>query len=270
MIDSHCHLAGEEFAPDLDEVVARARVAGLQRCLIIIAADDEEEVARVGTTQQAWPGSRYAVGVHPHHAHHFAASPEAAGALVDQRVTQLPLTVAVGEIGLDYHYDFSPRAVQEAVFREQLRVARRRHLPVVIHTREAEADTLRIIGEESGDELRGVFHCFTGDSDAATRCLSLDFYLSIPGIVTFPKSIPLQQAVRAIPLERLLIETDAPYLAPVPHRGKRNEPSFVVQTYEAVARLRSVDRGVLGRQLIANFDDLFRSRRAMTDGSELS
>jgi TatD DNase family protein len=158
---------------------------------------------------------------------------------------------------LDYHYDFSPRHVQHAVFRAQLQLARSRELPVVIHTREADEDTLRIIDEESNGRLRGVFHCFTGDIAAARSRLATGFYVSIPGVVTFPKSVELRDASRSLPEDRLLIETDSPYLAPIPFRGKRNEPAHVVKTLEMLAELRGVPNETLGDRLVRNFDQLF-------------
>ena len=188
MIDSHCHLAGKEFAEDLQDVVARAQNAGLVRCLVILAAEDDAEIDQAQTILQMWPAVRFAIGVHPHQAHLFADSPDAAAGLTANRLDLLPSACAIGETGLDYHYDFSPRNVQHAVFRSQLRLAVARELPVVIHTREAEADTLQIMREESLGRLRGVFHCFSGDAAAARRALDLGFYVSIPGIVTFPKS----------------------------------------------------------------------------------
>src|SRR6186713_1398072 len=171
MTDSHCHIAGEEFVADLDAVVERARAAGVSRALVILAAEDDAEIARTQTVLAAWPECRFAVGVHPHHAKVFAENPQAAADLVAARLDALPAARAVGEIGLDYHYDFSPREVQHSVFRAQLQLARSRDLPIVIHTRDAEEDTLRILLEEGGSALRGVFHCFTGDSAAAARAL---------------------------------------------------------------------------------------------------
>ncbi len=259
MIDSHCHLAGEEFAEDLDAVVARAREAGLVRCLVILAADEDAEFERAEAVSRAWPGVKYSIGVHPHHAHRFADSPDAAAGLTADRLQMMPGACAIGEIGLDYHYDFSPRDVQHAVFRAQLQLARSRNLPVVIHTREAEEDTLRIISEESQGQLRGVFHCFSGDAAAAGRALGTGFHISIPGIVTFPKSFALRDAARDVPVERLLVETDSPYLAPVPFRGKRNEPGYVIKTLELVAEVRGIAHDVLGAQLVRNFDELFAS-----------
>jgi TatD DNase family protein len=175
--------------------------------------------------------------------------------MVGDKLAALPGVCAIGEIGLDYHYDFSPVDVQHAVFRAQLELARRRQLPVVIHTREAEPDTLRLISE--GGVNRGVFHCFSGDTAAAERALATGFHVSIPGIATFPKSDALRAAAAAIPANRLLIETDSPYLAPVPFRGKRNEPGHVVHVLSAVATARAVEHDQLGRQLVSNFDDLF-------------
>jgi TatD DNase family protein len=146
--------------------------------------------------------------------------------------------VAIGEIGLDYHYDFAPRDVQQAVFREQLRLARRLQLPVVIHTREAEDDTFAILEEEAAHALTVIFHCFTGDRAMARRALELGAYISLSGIVTFPKADELRAVARLVPADRLLVETDSPYLAPVPHRGSRNEPAWVRHTVERVAEVR--------------------------------
>lgn len=258
MTDSHCHIAGEEFAGDLVEVVERARAAGVRRALVILAAEDEAEFARVPAVAAAWPECRFAVGVHPHHAHLFASNPQDAAAIVGARLDALPLARAVGEIGLDYHYDFSPREVQQAVFRVQLQLARRRNLPIVIHTREAEDDTLRILAEEGGTDLRGVFHCFTGDTAAATRALATGFYLSIPGVISFPKAEPLRVALPQVPADRLLVETDSPYLAPVPHRGKRNEPAYVAKVVDRVAAARGVAPEVVAAETDRNFDALFR------------
>jgi TatD DNase family protein len=265
MIDSHCHLAGEEFADDLEAVVGRAREAGLIRCLVILAADEDAEFERAILVSRAWPEVRYAIGVHPHHAHKFADSPEAAAGLTADRLLMMPTACAIGEIGLDYHYDFSPRDVQHAVFRAQLQLARARDLPVVIHTREAEDDTLRIISEESQGHLRGVFHCFSGDSAAASRALGTGFHVSIPGIVTFPKASALRDAARDVPVDRLLVETDSPYLAPIPFRGKRNEPGYVVRTLERLAEVRGVAREELGAELVRNFDTLFASSSPPTE-----
>lgn len=258
MTDSHCHIAGAEFAGDLVQVVERARAAGVRRALVILAAEDEAEFARVPVVAAAWPECCFAVGVHPHHANHYAADPQASVTAVVARLDALAAVRAIGEIGLDYHYDFSPREVQQAVFRAQLRLAKSRDLPVVIHTREAEDDTLRILAEEGGLALRGVFHCFTGDTAAAERALATGFYLSIPGVVSFPKAESLRAALARVPGDRLLVETDSPYLAPVPYRGQRNEPARVATVVERVAAARGETPEIVGAQTDANFDALFR------------
>ena len=258
MTDSHCHIAGEEFIADLPEVVARARAAGVARALVILAAEDDSEITRAATVTAAWPQCRFAVGVHPHHAKVFESNPQGAADIVARRLDALPDARAIGEIGLDYHYDFSPREVQHAVFRAQIHVALERDLPIVIHTREAEDDTLQIVKEEGQGRLRGVFHCFTGDSEAAARVLATGFLISIPGVVTFPKAESLRQAAAGAPADRLLVETDSPYLAPVPHRGKRNEPAYVAKVVERLAAVRGTSAAALGEETDRNFDRLFR------------
>jgi TatD DNase family protein len=257
VIDSHCHLAGTEFAGDLEAVVSRALAADVTGALVILAAEDEAETAQAARVLDAWPECRLAVGVHPHHAHLFADDAERAARIVEQKLGTLAAACAVGEIGLDYHYDFSPRDVQHRVFRAQLRLARRRGLPVVIHTREAEDDTLQIIAEEG--VTRGVFHCFTGDAAAGRRAVATGFHVSIPGVVTFPKADTLREAVATIPADRLLVETDSPYLAPVPVRGKRNEPAYVAHVVAKVAEVRGVDAAEISRLVSRNFDALFGS-----------
>ena len=258
MTDSHCHIAGEEFIADLPAVVERARAAGVSRALVILAAEDDAEIERAATVLEAWPECRFAVGVHPHHAKAFESSPQSAAEKVAERLDALPQARAIGEIGLDYHYDFSPRDVQHAVFRAQIRLALTRDLPIVIHTREAEDDTLRILHEEGQGRLRGVFHCFTGDTAASARALATGFMLSIPGVATFPKAETLRQAAAAAPADRLLVETDSPYLAPIPYRGKRNEPSYVAKVVEQLAAVRGVSVDVIGEETDRNFDRLFR------------
>jgi TatD DNase family protein len=260
MTDSHCHIAGEEFIADLPEVVARAKAAGVSRALVILAAEDDAEIARAETVRTAWPECGFAIGLHPHHAKAFAHDP---GGLDDKLMGLLETRRdiwAIGEIGLDYHYDFSPRDVQQQVFRTQLEVAANINMPVVIHTREAEEDTLRIIHEVQSrmGVLRGVFHCFTGDALSATRALATGFLLSIPGVATFPKAELLRQAVAVCPGDRLLVETDSPYLTPIPYRGKRNEPSYVAKVVEQLAAVRGVSADAIGRDTDRNFARLFR------------
>jgi TatD DNase family protein len=258
MTDSHCHLAGEEFHADLADVVARARAAGVARALVILGADDGREIARAVEVLAAWPDVRFAIGIHPHKAGLFVDDFDGAAGLVAERIDGLPEARAVGEIGLDYHYDFAPREVQQAVFRAQIRLARERDLPIVIHMREAEDDTLRILAEEAGDRLRGVFHCFTGDAAAAGRALATGFHVSFAGIVSFSAAAALREAAAIVPEDRLLAETDSPYLAPVPHRGRRNEPAHVARVVEVLAETRGTDRNALAATMTANFDRLFR------------
>jgi TatD DNase family protein len=257
VIDAHCHIAGPEFVNDLDAVVTRARTAGVQRAFVILAADDEPELKQGEVVAAQWPDVRFSIGVHPHAAGKFAADPNKAVEAVDSAIDAQPLTRGLGEIGLDYHYDFSPRDVQQAVFREQILLARRRGLPIVIHTREAEEDTFRILAEQSAAEVGGVFHCFTGDRSMARRALDAGFHLSLAGIVTFPRAQELHEVARMIPIDRLLIETDSPFLAPVPHRGTRNEPAHVIRVAEAIAALRGTTTEAVGRAASANFTRLF-------------
>lgn len=258
MIDSHCHLADDVFGPDLDQVVSRARQADVERVLVILEAGSESEAAQADRLERAWPESRVAIGVHPHTARAYADDPRRAASVVHGQISATPGARAVGEIGLDYHYDFSPRDVQQQVFRWQVRLARELDLPVIIHTREADEDTLTILREEGGRALRGVFHCFTGSDTLAEAALDLGFYLSVAGIITFPRAGELRATVRRVPLDRLLTETDSPFLAPVPHRGKRNEPAHVAHVVDALADLHSTERDLVVRQTVANFHALFR------------
>jgi TatD DNase family protein len=256
MIDSHCHLASEEFAGDLGAVVARARGAGLTDALCILSAGDEAEAARAADVRKAWPAVRFAAGIHPHQAGEFAGSIDRAVETVRRSLADRG-ACAIGEIGLDYHYDFSPRDAQQAVFRAQLQLARELRLPIVIHTREATADTFRMLDEEGAGEVRGVFHCFTGDEAMARAALDIDFYLSFAGIVTFPRAESVREAARIVPANRVLAETDAPYLAPVPHRGKRNEPAFVARVIESLAGIRGATAEDVAAQVTRNFEALF-------------
>ena len=258
MIDSHCHLADEGFAADLEAVVDRARGAGVERVLVILEAGNEKEAAQAVRIGELWPEARVAIGVHPHHAHEFEDDPARAARILEAQVRATPAARAIGEIGLDYHYDFSPRDVQKLVFRAQLRVARELDWPVVIHTREADDDTLRILRDVGGDQLRGVLHCFTGTPRLADAGLALGFYISLAGILTFPKAQELRDTVRNVPLDRLLTETDSPFLAPVPYRGARNEPAHVAQVVAALAELHGLTREDIAARTAANFHTLFR------------
>jgi TatD DNase family protein len=257
VVDSHCHLAGPEFADDLDAVIGRARAAGLTHAMVILAADDEPELRQADEVSAKWDGVRFSIGVHPHTAGKYADDPARAARDVEAAMARQPLTRGLGEIGLDYHYDFSPRDVQQAVFRAQIALAGERGLPIVIHTREAEEDTFAILAEAGASDAGGVFHCFTGNRDMARRALDLGFYLSLAGIVSFPRALELHDVAKLVPLDRLLIETDSPFLAPVPYRGKRNEPAHVVRVAEAIAELRGIGAEAIAAAAGRNFARLF-------------
>ena len=257
MIDSHCHVADPVFAPDLEAVLARGREAGLTHVLCILAAGDAAEQAQAERVAAQFTGARFAVGVHPHQAHEAAPAGRADDLVRAACATKMQVR-AVGEIGLDYHYDFSPRDVQRGVFAEQVALARELDLPVIIHTREAEDDTFDILRSEGRGEVRGVFHCFTGDAGMARRALDLGFLLSFAGILTFPKAASIREAAAMVPDDRLLAETDSPFLAPVPHRGKRNEPALVRRVIEMLALVRSSTVEAIDARITANFLALMR------------
>ena len=227
----------------------------LEGALVILAADDRAELDRAPAVAASWPDVRFSIGVHPHAAGKFSEDPARAAREVAAAMDVQPLTRGLGEIGLDYHYDFSPREVQQQVFREQIRLAAARGLPIVIHTREAEDDTFRILKDEQA--AAGVFHCFTGDREMARRALDIGFHISLAGIVTFPKALELKEVARMVPLDRLLVETDSPFLAPVPHRGGRNEPAHVVRVAEVIAELRGVEVAAIEQATDKNFARLF-------------
>jgi TatD DNase family protein len=258
IIDSHCHLADDVFAADLAGVVERAKEAELERVLVILEAGNRREAAQASLLDTLWPVTRYAIGVHPHQAHQFADDPLRAATLVREQFARTPGARAVGEIGLDYHYDYSPRDVQHAVFRAQVQLARELDRPVVIHTREADADTVAILREAGAGELRGVLHCFTGTAALADAGIALGLHVSFAGILTFPKAADLRETARRVPVDRLLVETDSPFLAPVPHRGKRNEPAHVSLVLEVLGGLHAIETAELAQRTTANFHSLFR------------
>jgi TatD DNase family protein len=256
MIDSHCHLADEAFESDLDAAVTRAQEAGVSAALCIIAAGDERETNRALDVRSRWDAVRFSTGVHPHNAKAFDGRPEEAARATRDGVARLEAR-AIGEIGLDYHYDFSPPEIQRDVFAAQIALALELDLPIVIHTREATDDTFSLLEHSSRGIPRGVFHCFTGDRDMARRALDLGFHLSFAGIVSFPKAEALRDAARLVPADRLLIETDSPYLAPVPYRGRRNEPAYVARVLDTLAEVRGESREALEESTTRNFVRLF-------------
>ncbi len=233
LIDSHAHLDGEEFADDLDAVVARARAA-LARVVLVGLWRGPGDFGNARALAARDPGFFSAtVGVHPHDC---ARVPEEDWA-ASERMAREPSAVAVGETGLDFHYHHSPREAQVASFRRSIRIAAAAGKPLVIHVREADAECARVLREEGVPARGGVIHCFTGDAAAARAYLELGLYVSVAGVVTFKSAEPIREAVRIVPRDRLLVETDCPYLAPIPFRGKRNEPAHVVETARKVAEL---------------------------------
>jgi len=253
IVDSHCHLDMPEFDADRDAVVARAREAGLAEMLVVGEVDESGGLERaLGVAERL--GLPVTAGVHPHQAK------LASGATWDavRGLAREKRIVAIGEAGLDFHYDYSPRDVQREVFRLQVRLARDVGLPLVIHTREADDETAGLLEREGAREAGGVIHCFTGGPELARRALALGFYVSFSGIMTFPRAEGIQQVAREVPEDRLLVETDAPFLAPPPHRGKRNEPAFVVEVARKLAALRGVTLEDVGRQAQRNYAALFR------------
>jgi TatD DNase family protein len=255
-IDSHAHIEGDEFDADRDAVIQRARDTGVDIIVDIgngeLACDSH--AAAIGLAE-LYPFIYTTVGVHPHEAQLYDQEVEAR--LID--LSNHPKVIAWGEIGLDYHYDNSPREVQRRVFRRQLQLARERKLPVTVHTREAEADTLALLTDEwSRSGLGGVIHCFTGSRWLAEQAIELGLYISFSGVVTFKKAEDIRSTVKHVPLNRMLIETDSPFLAPAPHRGKRNEPAYVVETAHALAGLRGLALEEVGRITSENFKRLFR------------
>ena len=258
MIDSHCHLADDAFVADRQAVIERAKAAGLTCALCILAAENSTEAERARELVELWPALRFGIGLHPHQAGQFSGRDAEVVSLVRGVIHSIPEARALGEIGLDYHYDFAPKDLQQTVFRVQLRLARELDLPVIIHTREAEDDTLAVLREESSGSVRGVMHCFTGTPRLAEEALALGMHISFAGIVTFPKGSNVREVAALVPDDRLLCETDSPYLAPTPYRGKRNEPAWVVRVAEELSALRGVPVDELREQTVANFHALFR------------
>ena len=252
LVDSHCHLDFPDFAVELDAVVERARAAGIGRMVTI--STRVKKHAQVLAIAEKYPDIFCSVGTHPHNA---KEEPD-----VDAKtliaLAGHPKIVAIGEAGLDYHYDKSPREAQAASFRQHIAAARQTGLPLVIHSRDCDADMVAILTEETGKgAFPAVLHCFTGGRDLALRAIDLGLYVSFTGILTFKNSQGLRDIARELPAERILVETDAPYLAPLPFRGKRNEPSYVVETAKVLADTRGVSADEIARQTTENFFRLF-------------
>jgi len=252
LVDSHCHLNFKDFSHDIEEVIERARLSGVQVMQTICTKMSEfEEIYAIAASHEDIYCS---VGVHPHEAG------EGAMVTVEELVeaASRPKVIGLGETGLDYYYEHSPREAQKESFRRHIEASRRTGLPVIIHTREAEEDTLQILTEEMRrGRFKGLIHCFTSSQELAEKCIELGFYISLSGILTFKKATDIQQAAVSLPINRLLVETDAPYLAPTPHRGTRNEPSFTIFTNRFLSSLKGINEEECARITSENFFTLF-------------
>ena len=253
LIDSHAHIYGREFHDDFAEMLDRAKQAGVSH--IVVPGGDLESSREACDLATGYDPIYAAIGVHPHDAMRVT---DKCFTIFREMAAANPKVVAIGEIGLDFFRDRSPRSDQERVFRRFIRLARELSLPVIIHDREAHERIMKIMREEKAAETGGVLHCFSGDLDMARECVDMGFYISIPGTVTFAANEPLREVVRGIKIENLLLETDAPYLAPVPHRGKRNEPAYVRLVAEKVAELKGLSLADVGRITSLNARRLFR------------
>jgi TatD DNase family protein len=250
--DSHTHIDLAEFDSDRAAILKRAYDAGVVRMLLVAQADDAAGLER-GLSTAKDCGLKASGGLHPHEAIHWS---DALGTKVEKLARDGGIC-AIGEIGLDFHYDHSPRDRQEEVFRLQIRLARAVKRPVIIHTREADDLTIRVLQEEKAEEVGGVIHCFTGTQKLADAAVALGFFVSFSGIACFTNAEPLRAIAKTIPLDRFLTETDCPFLAPPPHRGKRNEPAFVVDVARRLAEVKGVTPEELGDATVRNFDRLF-------------
>ena len=252
LVDSHCHLDFPDFAEEVDEIVMRAHDAGVG--LMVTISTKISEFERVRAIAERFPHVYCTVGIHPHEAE---TEPETSA----QRLIELaqhPKVVGIGETGLDFFYEHSPRKAQENAFRAHIAAARETGLPLIVHTRDADDETARILADEmEKGAFFGLLHCFSSSRQLAEKAVRMGFYISLSGILTFKKAEELRDTVEALPLDRLLVETDAPYLAPVPKRGKRNEPSFVVHTAAKLAELKHVSDAELAETTTENFLKLF-------------
>jgi TatD DNase family protein len=254
-IDSHAHLDSSDFDTDRPAVIERARAAGVARVLAIGSGAGPGTLDCAIKLAEAFEGLDASIGIHPHEA--ALATEDDFRALA--ALANHSAVIAWGEIGLDFHYNHSPRDVQRSVFARQLRMASERRLPVIIHTRDAEEETLKVLQENWGEPgIGGILHCYSGSLELAQAGLEMGFWVSFSGMLTFPNAHNVREVAQKVPMERLLIETDAPFLAPVPHRGRRNEPSFVVETAKAMAQLKGTSIEVIGRQTSENYRRLFK------------
>jgi TatD DNase family protein len=253
LIDSHAHIQGKEYAGEAEAVIARAREVGVEKIIAVGGAGDMSSNTEAIALAARFENVFATVGMHPHDA-------KDVGANELQSLKELaasPKVVAVGETGLDYYYSHSPHDVQRRVFSQFIHMARDTDLPIVVHERDAARDAAELLRTEGSAKLRGVIHCFTGNYEAACAYLDLGFYLSFTGIITFKNAEPLREVVRKVPLERMFVETDSPYLTPVPHRSKRNEPAYVRFVAETIAKVKGVELDEVARLTTASVKSLF-------------
>ena len=254
LIDSHAHIQGKEYAGDVEAVIARAREAEIDKIIAVGGAGEMSSNHDAIALANSYENVYATVGMHPHDAK--VVGTDELREL--HHLTFHPKVIAVGETGLDYYYNHSPHDVQRRVFTHFIHMARDTGLPLVVHERDAAQEAAELLRSEGGGDLRGVIHCFTGDYDAARAYLDLGFYLSFTGIITFKNAEPLRDVVRRVPLEKMLIETDSPYLTPVPHRGKRNEPAYVRLVAEAMAKIKAVSLEEIAQITTGNVENLFK------------
>jgi TatD DNase family protein len=254
VIDTHCHLADAKFRDDVENVIARASDVGVAQIISVGAIGPIENDRLTVEIAERHENIFAAVGVHPHDAKD--CTPDRIAQL--RALAASKKVVAIGESGLDFHYMHSPQDAQESSLRAHLALATELDLPIVIHCRDAERRLVEIVHETGIPPRGGVIHCFTGDVNAAREFLALGFHISFSGIITFKNSTPIREAASIVPDDRVMVETDAPYLAPEPHRGKRNQPAYVMRTLEILANLRRTDAATLGAQIVANAARIFR------------
>ncbi len=259
LIDSHCHLEPADFGDEREAVIERARQAGVEAMICIGSGKSLDEVKNAVALAETHDDLWAAVGIHPHDAVRLPGyAADGTLAEIERLAVTHPRVVAVGETGLDYHYHHSSPKEQQAAFRQFIAIAQRAHKPLSLHIRDAHEDALDICAQERAGELGGAVHCFTGNRDQAERWVTLGFHLSFSGAVTFKSAVQIREAAAWVPLDRLLVETDCPYLAPVPMRGRRNEPAFVVHTARLLAEVRGIDQETLDAAAVANARRLFR------------
>ncbi len=253
LIDSHAHIQGKEYAGEAEAVIARAREAGVEMIVAVGGAGDMSSNSEAVRLAHAFANVYATVGMHPHDAKDVGADELEILKILAANAK----VVAIGEAGLDYYYSHSPHDVQRRVFGQFIQMARQTKLPIVVHERDAAPEAVELLRSEGGGELRGVIHCFTGNYQAACAYLDLGFYLSFTGIITFKNAEPLREVVRKVPLENIFVETDSPYLTPVPHRGKRNEPAYVRFVAETIAQVKGISVDEVADVTTANVRALF-------------